>query len=81
MKIVQFKDGRYGIRKLTIFGYRFLGKGTEKDYWWGVIKEFVPKYAAMSKEEVIDRWKRFPLKKKTEPEWCMGRVVKLDELR
>lgn len=31
MKLVQFKNGKFGIRKLTILGYRFLSKNY---HWW-----------------------------------------------
>lgn len=30
MKIVQFKNGKYAIRKLSIFGYKFLA---QNGYW------------------------------------------------
>ena len=32
MKIVKFKNGTYGIRKWTLFGYKFLSRSG--DYWW-----------------------------------------------
>ncbi len=65
MKIVKFKDGTYGIRKLTIIGYQFLD--IEKaDYWW-FNKEYVntkckgtleqTKEAMKKHKEVIDNGK------------------------
>lgn len=32
MKIVKFKNGTYGIRKWTLFGYKFLSRSG--GYWW-----------------------------------------------
>jgi hypothetical protein len=32
MKIVKFKNGTYGIRKWTLFGYKFLSRSGR--YWW-----------------------------------------------
>lgn len=32
MKIVKFKNGKYGVRRRSIFGYRFLGRN--RDHWW-----------------------------------------------
>lgn len=36
MKIVQFKDGRYGVRKLTFFGYYFLVYINGGYTWWSL---------------------------------------------
>lgn len=55
MKIVQFKDGRYGIRKFTFIGYQFLTRTPEEDHWW-TDKKYIRQYASMNKEEVIARW-------------------------
>ena len=75
MKVVQFRDGRYGIRKLTIFGYKFLGKDNSENYWWGM-KEFIPLRAAMSKDAVINRWNLLKKSKIIDN----GKVVKLTEI-
>lgn len=34
MKIVKFKDGQYGLRKWTIFGYEYFDLKSPW-YWWG----------------------------------------------
>lgn len=79
MKIVQFKDGSFGIRRLNVFGYEFLGRDTTEDYWW-YLKKYIPMHAKMTRAEVIDRWKLFrPCKQKKQ---CFdhGAVVHLEEL-
>lgn len=32
MKLVKFKNGKYGIRRTTLFGYQFLSNNAN---WWG----------------------------------------------
>lgn len=34
LELVQFKNGTYGIRKRTLFGYKFLSRSRE--YWWNL---------------------------------------------
>ena len=46
MKIVQFKDGRYGIRRWSLIGYKYLGKDIKEDFWWS-IPRVLPYYAAI----------------------------------
>ena len=49
MRIVKFKDGRFGIRK-GFFNYEFLGLRGVEDYWWGKY-EFIEKYCKGTIEE------------------------------
>jgi hypothetical protein len=62
MKIVQFKDGKYGIRKLTFIGYQFLTRTPKEDYWW-TNKQYICTSASMNKEEVVARWEEIHNKK------------------
>lgn len=39
MKLVQFKNGFYAIRRLTIFGYKFMDL-TSPGFWWGKRSRF-----------------------------------------
>lgn len=68
MKIVQFQDGTYGIRKFAIFnndafvfGYVFLcvdlyceGKDYYTNLWF--VKQHDEKNYKMTKEQVVERW-------------------------
>ena len=38
MKIVKFKDGSYGIRKITLFGFLFLDLANSRNHWWAKYK-------------------------------------------
>ena len=59
MKIVQFRNGDFGIRKLTIAGYMFLSADENDDFWWRD-KDYVIRYAHIkTREGVIERWKSY----------------------
>lgn len=34
MKVVEFNNGKYAIRKLTLFGYRYYSLSCH--YWWSI---------------------------------------------
>lgn len=49
-KLVQFKDGRFGVRKGNwLIGYSFLDL-RDYDYWWNILAH-VNKYCRGTKEE------------------------------
>lgn len=39
MKIVKFSDGKYGVRKWTLFGYEYLDL-LQPVFWWGLDSTF-----------------------------------------
>jgi hypothetical protein len=49
--IVQFSDGKYAIRRLTILGFEFLDSfaGADDDWWWNIPK-YVQKHCLFSSE-------------------------------
>lgn len=57
MKIVQFKDGTYGIRRLTFSGFEYLDFN-QPEYWWDIkSRPFCD--CKTSKEEVLKAYERF----------------------
>ena len=53
MKIVKFKDGKYGVRRLTLFGYKY------KDFrvvpfWWSRNSRFL--LLALNQQIVTQRY-------------------------
>lgn len=55
MKIVKFKDGRYGIRKWTLFGYRFLGLESYYVTWWNKESSYMQHCKSFDLEEVKNK--------------------------
>lgn len=75
LKIVKFKNGQFGIRRWTIYGYRYLDldivraiSGDSDDYWWGAIKEHVATYAAGTEQQVRERLALYLTPKKKMPD-------------
>ncbi len=63
MKIVQFNDGTYGIRKWSfIDGYVYLD--LIDGYWWpGDIPKYSKYYKTTDKRRILDRWEKITSKK------------------
>lgn len=40
MKIVKFKDGTYGVRRLTLFGYEYKSFRRPLQFWWSRNSEY-----------------------------------------
>lgn len=69
-KIVKFKNGQYGIRRLTFSGWDFLGMELQdgKDFWWGSKARYVENYATGTLDQVKARLAAYPAKKLPRPE-------------
>jgi hypothetical protein len=84
MKLVKFKNGKYGVRKWTLVGYRFLGSdsaGNQEYYWWRAVKEYVQDQATMTKDQALKRMEQYKNRHndpKPEP-FDNGEPVKLRE--
>lgn len=65
MKIVKFRDGKFGIRCGWIF-YSYMGDSIDSPHWWSG-KEYIEKYCHMSLERVQTIWKKL-----TNPEPKVG---------
>ena len=48
MKLVKFNNGNYGIRRLTLFGYKF--KDLKGIYWWDIKSQFFPNCKGTEKD-------------------------------
>lgn len=55
-KIVKFKNGQFGIRRWTPFGYQFLDlrRAPTNDFWW-LAPDYVAKSAAGTEELARER--------------------------
>ena len=63
MKIVKFKDGRYGVRKLTLLGYVFAVN--KSGHWACRSTEFVQEFDTLEfANEVMEKMKKFDARKK-----------------
>lgn len=61
MKVVQFHNEKYAVRRLFIFCFQYMG---EDGYWWNQ-KEHIVKYCQMdSVEEARKRAQKFDLRVK-----------------
>lgn len=64
MKLVKFRDGRYGVRKWSIWPLDavFLDlKG--RDYWWSN-KVYVDAFAKGTKEQALEAMEKYPIVKR-----------------
>ena len=52
MKIVKFKNGKYGVRKFGWFGYEYADLEVGSTYWWS--PTYVERYAQGSLERAIE---------------------------
>lgn len=68
-KIVKFEDGRYGIRKWSMIGYRFLDLNPDDNWWW-LSKNGVESYAKGTLDQVTARLAIYRVAdKKATPNW------------
>jgi hypothetical protein len=51
MKIVHFKDGTYGVRRLRLWGYEFLDE--DGTYWWAETSNVIRHAHITSKEKAM----------------------------
>jgi hypothetical protein len=57
-EIVQFADGRFGIRRKKSYGdeYEFCDMRAGKNYWWGTDQSYFANDCRATKREVQDRY-------------------------
>lgn len=65
-KMVQFENGKYGIRRPTLIGYQYLDASTSDEPYWWYTKECVSRYAQGSQEQMLRAYKHYREYKKLE---------------
>ena len=58
MKIVKFNNGKYAIRKFSLFGWKYMDLRDDRSYWWHRSCEPYPNCLTISLTEITDIYNR-----------------------
>jgi hypothetical protein len=59
MKIVKFKNGQFGLRKFSVFGYVYKDLKPNSTYWWSLSDGFIDSCKTNSYNQVVDLYNKF----------------------
>lgn len=56
MKLVRFADGSYGVRRWTLFGFKYVNLRGAAQYWWGHCSEYFLSDCRATREIALRRY-------------------------